>query len=312
MYSGPRDLADRPLPDDGGAWRNGIPLPGDSTTIAHHFGAAGYETAYIGKWHLGDPAVRRTGRPALPGRLRLLARGQPLEHTSDAYDTILYDGDGARVKLPGYRVDAVTDAAIRYLAVPREQPFFLFVSLLEPHHQNRRDDYPAPEGYAERYRGAWTPPDLATPRWYGAPAVARVLRDGQADRRGVRTVAGGNDQSRTARRHDRAVHLRPREPLQDPQRRVQAVRPRGVDPGADGGDGRGLHRRRSGDQLISHVDLLPTLLDAAGLPVPEELQGRSVVPCCAIAPRTGPTTSSCRSVSPETARAVAPGGGSTA
>ena len=32
------------------------------------------------------------------------------------------------------------------------------------------------------------------------------------------------------------------------------------------------------DQLISHIDLPPTLLDAAGLPVPGEMQGRSVVP----------------------------------
>jgi arylsulfatase A-like enzyme len=31
-------------------------------------------------------------------------------------------------------------------------------------------------------------------------------------------------------------------------------------------------------QLISHVDLPPTLLDAAGLPVPEEMQGRSALP----------------------------------
>jgi hypothetical protein len=35
-----------------------------------------------------------------------------LEFTSDAYDTVLYDGEGQRVKLPGYRVDALTDAAI--------------------------------------------------------------------------------------------------------------------------------------------------------------------------------------------------------
>src|SRR6185436_9924148 len=59
-----------------------------------------------------------------------------------------------------YRVDALTDAAVRYVNTPRDQPFFLFLSFLEPHHQNSRDDYPAPEGYAERYRGRWVPPDL--------------------------------------------------------------------------------------------------------------------------------------------------------
>ena len=48
-----------------------------------------------------------------------------LEFTSDAYDTVMYDGDGQRVKLPGYRVDALTDAAIRYIDDHQAEPFFL-------------------------------------------------------------------------------------------------------------------------------------------------------------------------------------------
>src|SRR5690242_7392210 len=35
-----------------GCWRNGIPLRPAARTLAHHFGAAGYATGYIGKWHL--------------------------------------------------------------------------------------------------------------------------------------------------------------------------------------------------------------------------------------------------------------------
>ncbi len=58
-------------------------------------------------------------------------------------------------------MDALTDAAIRYIDAHRRQPFFLTVSYLEPHHQNHRDDYPAPDGYAGRYAGRWMPPDLA-------------------------------------------------------------------------------------------------------------------------------------------------------
>src|SRR5206468_4096768 len=84
-----------------------------------------------------------------------------LELVSDAYQCRLYDENGAEHRPPGYRVDALTDAAIRYVATPRAQPFFLFISYLEPHHQNHRDDYPAPDGYAERYRDRWMPQDLA-------------------------------------------------------------------------------------------------------------------------------------------------------
>jgi choline-sulfatase len=36
----------------------------------------------------------------------------------------------------------------------------LFVSLIEPHHQNEHDDYPAPEVYRSTFANAWTPPDL--------------------------------------------------------------------------------------------------------------------------------------------------------
>merc|ERR1712000_510738 len=39
--------------------------------------------------------------------------------------------------------------------------FFLFLSYLEPHHQNHLDDYPPPDGYRERYTAKWIPPDLA-------------------------------------------------------------------------------------------------------------------------------------------------------
>ena len=43
----------------------------------------------------------------------------------------------------------------------QQEPFFLFISYIEPHHQNHIDDYPPPDGYREQYTGRWTPPDLA-------------------------------------------------------------------------------------------------------------------------------------------------------
>ena len=72
----------------------------------------------------------------------------------------MYDDEGNKVFLPGYRVDALTDAAIRYITENKDKPFFLFLSFVEPHFQNARDDYPAPTGYEEKYQDPWTPPDL--------------------------------------------------------------------------------------------------------------------------------------------------------
>ncbi|WJH35460.1 sulfatase-like hydrolase/transferase [Paenibacillus sp. CC-CFT747] len=59
-------------------------------------------------------------------------------------------------------MDALTDAAIRYIDERKEDPFFLFISYLEPHHQNHLDDYPPPDGYRELFTGGWVPPDLAS------------------------------------------------------------------------------------------------------------------------------------------------------
>ena len=165
-----------------GCYRNGIPLPADSQTLAHYFAAAGYDTGYIGKWHLHErgttgpvPAADRFG-------YQHWLASNVLEFTSDAYSTVLYDNDDQPVRLPGYRVDAVTDAAIRYVDAHQDRPFFLFVSYIEPHHQNHLDDYPPPEGYRETYTGGWTPPDLAALGRLDSSALGRLLRDGQAAR----------------------------------------------------------------------------------------------------------------------------------
>ena len=141
-----------------GVFHNGIPLRQDQKTLAQHFNEAGYQTGYIGKWHLGtrDPVP-----PEEQGGYDYWLGANLLEFESRPYRTILYDNTEKEVFLPGYRVDAQTDAVIRYIAERPQDPFFLFVSYLEPHHQNHIDDYPPPPGYREMYTGGWTPPDLA-------------------------------------------------------------------------------------------------------------------------------------------------------
>ena len=37
-----------------GCYRNAVALPGDIPTLAGYFGDAGYDTAYIGNWHLAS------------------------------------------------------------------------------------------------------------------------------------------------------------------------------------------------------------------------------------------------------------------
>ena len=133
-----------------GIYKNHIPLDKKLKTLAHYFSQKGYETGYIGKWHLGssDP-VKKEER----GGYKYWLGSNLLEFTSDSYDTIVYDENNNKVKLPGYRIDGIVDAAIRYINNNQNKPFYLFISLIEPHHQNHTDDYPPPNGYREKYMG---------------------------------------------------------------------------------------------------------------------------------------------------------------
>ena len=264
-------------PTTTGCYRNGIPLPQSARTLAHHFGGAGYETAYVGKWHLaGENPVPRRER----GGYGYWLASNVIERTSRAYRTVVYDGDGDPVRLPGYRADALTDAAIRYLdgAARRRRPFYLFLSLLEPHHQNGTDDYPAPDGYAERYEGRWMPPDLnalgGSARRHLAGYCGQVKRVDEAFGRMVDALKSldllGSTILCFASDHGNHFKTRNREYKRSPHESSIRVPVILQGPGFDGGG--------EVEELFSLVDLPPTLLDAADLPVPGEMQGRSALP----------------------------------
>lgn len=258
-----------------GCFRNGIPLPTGARTLAHHFGGGGYDTAYIGKWHLAD---RDPVPPSGRGGYDYWLAANTLEFTSDAYRTVVYDGEGTAIQLPGYRVDALTDAAIRYVDAHCQHPFYLFLSFLEPHHQNHRDDYPPPDGYRERYTGRWIPPDLAAlggsshqhlGGYYGMvkrldEALGRLLD-------ALKSLAI-LDTTIVLFASDHGCHFKTRNAEYKRSCHESSIRvPVALQgPGFDGG---GQVR-----ELVSLLDLPPTLLDAAGLPVPDEMQGRSLVP----------------------------------
>jgi arylsulfatase A-like enzyme len=258
-----------------GCFRNGVPLPQDSRTLAHHFCAAGYQTAYIGKWHLADeePVPERKR-----GGYQYWLAANTLEFTSDAYHTTVYDSDNQPVHLPGYRINALLDAAVRYIDAHKERPFFLFLSFLEPHHQNHLDDYPAPDGYRERYRGRWTPPDLAAlggssnQHLAGYFGMVRRLDEALGLLFDALKSLGLREDTIVLFTSDHACHFKTRNEEYKRTCHESSIRvPTALQgPGFDGG-GRL-------PELVSLIDIPPTLLDAAGLPIPPEMQGRSFLP----------------------------------
>jgi len=261
-----------------GCYRNAIPLPPDATTLAHHFNQAGYQTGYIGKWHLADRNIVGAVPEAARGGYQYWLAANVLEFTSDAYNTVMYDGQGTEVKLPGYRVDAQTDAVIRYIDAQQNDPFFLFVSYLEPHHQNHLDDYPPPDGYRERYTGRWIPPDLAAlggsthQHLGGYYGMVKRLDEALGRIQDALKSLNLSDNTIILFTSDHGCHFKTRNGEYKRSCHESSIRvPTAFcGPGFDGG-GRL-------EQLVSLIDLPPTLLDAAGLPVPPEMQGRSIMP----------------------------------
>lgn len=274
---------------------NDVRLPDDATTIADYLNEAGYETAYVGKWHL---ASQKTGNPsaedhqdyrtsAIPEAYRggykdWWIASDVLEATSHGYEGEMFDADMKSRKFEKYRADATTDFALEYLE-DREQrgskdPFFLFVSYIEPHHQNDRHRYEGPTGSKERFAHYTPPADLVEAKERGIEGdwekefpdylgqiqsldanVARYL-DKLADMGELENTViiytsdhGSHFKTRNAEykrsAHDASIHV----PL------IIAG------PGFDNG------KRVS--TVTSLIDLPATILEAAGIEIPDDMQG---------------------------------------
>jgi uncharacterized sulfatase len=170
----------------------------------------------------------------------------------------------------------VTDFAVEFLRT-REggRPFFLFVSYIEPHHQNDHNRYEGPKDSAERFAGFEPPGDLVGtegdwrenyPDYLGCcHALDRSLGRLRAELREL----GIADETLLVYTSDHGSHFRTRNneykrSCHDGCIRVPMV---ACGPGFRGG--------REVAQLVSLIDLPPTILTAAEAgEVPPSVRGR--------------------------------------
>ncbi len=157
---------------DTGCFRNSIALPTNSKTIAHYLEENGYETAYVGKWHLASTGdleaepYQDYQTIAIPKELRGGYSGywrasDLLEFTSDGYGGYVFDENNNKCEFEGYRCDCITDYALDFIKdYNKEKPFMLFLSHIEPHHQNNANHYQGPIGSKEKYKDFILPKDL--------------------------------------------------------------------------------------------------------------------------------------------------------
>lgn len=149
---------------------NAIALPENMTTIAKLLSNNGYQTAYVGKWHLATNGIGNGSEDYIFNPIPKGRRGgyenywvasDVLELTSDGYKGYLFDKDMNKIEFEKYRVDAITDYALDFLdKKDNNKPFFLFVSYIEPHHQNNKNKYEGPEYSKEKFGNCNIPKDI--------------------------------------------------------------------------------------------------------------------------------------------------------
>ena len=122
-------------------------LGDEATSIAQAFAAGGYDTAYIGKWHV-DGHGRSNYIP--PERRQGFEYWKVLECTHDYNNSFYYAGDSdEKLQWEGYDAIAQTRDAQDYLRNhDGENPFLLVLSWGPPHNPYQT----APEAYKARYK----------------------------------------------------------------------------------------------------------------------------------------------------------------
>ena len=130
-----------------GIFINQIRLEPNTTTLAEALSSHGYDTAYIGKWHLDGDSHEHNYIP--PERRLGFDFWRAHECSHNYYDSPYYDDSGEMKKWKGYDAFAQTDCAIAYLESRQNEddPFFLFVSYGPPHTPFRM----VPEEYKALY-----------------------------------------------------------------------------------------------------------------------------------------------------------------
>lgn len=273
---------------------------------------AGYETGFVGKWHMGNDPTPRPGFDywaALPGQGR-------------TNDPELFE-DGRLHTVEGYVTDVLTDRAVSFIERERDQPFFLYLGHKAIHPDPiQLDDGSVDLSYgmryipAERHRGVYDDrtlprrPNVSTlEQRQNKPAVQRALdykrSDAIEEKFGAILDAGTSEESIRRRAE---MLLAVDEGL---GRMMTVLEARGdldntmilftSDNGYFFGEhGFSIERRMPYEEaarapllvrypllavagsridgLAVSVDIAPTVLDVAGATIGEQIQGRSLVP----------------------------------
>jgi len=245
----------------------------EEVTAAELLGAAGYRTGIFGKWHLGDNYPMRACDKGFQESLVHRGGGlvQPSDWPGNTYFSPTLSRNGKDWKSDGYCTDVFTDAAIDFMAEKSDKPFFCYLPTNAPHTPLEIDDK-----WADPFRKAGLEENLA--RVYGMVAnfdwnVGRILD--KLDELGIAentlivfiTDNGPQMGGHMSRRYNAGMRGAKGTVYEGGIRVPSFWRwPAALEAG------------KRVDTMAAHIDILPTLLEVAGVGVPGNLDGRSLRP----------------------------------
>ncbi|MSU59402.1 MAG: DUF4976 domain-containing protein [Pedosphaera sp.] len=271
-----------------GVVNNHTPFPETNVTHASLLRAAGYKTAYIGKWHHGN---QRGQRPGFDYSASFIGQGR--------YDDWPFEINGTPTPTTGWVDDVSTDYAIEFMKQNKDKPFSVVVGFKACHGPN-------------------TPPERAKDRF--ADAKARAVPN-----LGVRAIYRSDEETPKAKKKSAAANSSDEVNINlnyfrcisaaddNLGRLLKALDDLGVADDtvvvftSDNGFYNGEHmlgdkrsaydeslripmivrcpklfpKGKARDEMVLNIDVAPTFLDLAGVTVPGEMQGRSWVPLLA-------------------------------
>ena len=258
----------------GTTWGRSLPRS-DATTMAEVFAGAGYRTGCFGKWHLGD---NYPFRPQDRGFQEVLVHGgggvgQAPDFWGNNYFDDTYFRNGKPEKQEGYCTDVWFDAAWDFIKASRDRPFFVYLTTNAPH---------SPYLVANKYRQLYEEnADCPNAAFYGMITnidenMGRLMQRLEANSLADNTILifmtdNGTSAGYRGGKGFNAGMRGTKGSLYDGGHRVPCfIRwPAG-----------GLTGGRDVADLASHIDLIPTLADLCGVPIPDEAQldGISLAP----------------------------------
>ena len=242
----------------------------DEVTLAELLRGAGYRTGIFGKWHLGDNYPMR---PTEQGFEETLTHkgggiGQPSDPPggSSYFDPVL-QRNGRPFKAGGYVTDVFFSAALNFIEASRNRPFFTYVATNAPH-----EPLQVADSLVEPFLKKGLPERTA--KVYGMVKniddnIGRLLA--HLKRLGIEQNTIVIFLTDNGPQHDRFnAGLRGRKGTvyQGGIRVPFFLRwPAAVAPGGQVG------------RIAAHIDVLPTLAEACGVPLPagHQLDGRSLL-----------------------------------